>query len=143
MPSLDRLETTLEEIRDAGLYKVERIITTPQGADIRVTGGREVVPPELDRVTTWKDPVVFGLYHAVFYAADGAALYVRDVAGLTALAARDRRISRIEPPSGYENTAFTGAKETRRAASAGNEVSVRMRRVLRLASGPWHREENP
>ena len=32
------LETELQGIRDAGLYKNERIITTPQGADIKVQG---------------------------------------------------------------------------------------------------------
>ncbi len=32
-------EKTLAEIRDAGLYKEERIITTPQGAQIRVAHG--------------------------------------------------------------------------------------------------------
>jgi glycine C-acetyltransferase len=38
-----QLETTLEEIRKAGLYKNERIITTPQGADIKTSDGREVI----------------------------------------------------------------------------------------------------
>ena len=33
----------LDEIRAAGLYKAERIITTPQGARIAVRGGREVL----------------------------------------------------------------------------------------------------
>ena len=33
----------LNAIREAGLYKNERIITTPQGADIRTTEGREVI----------------------------------------------------------------------------------------------------
>jgi glycine C-acetyltransferase len=33
----------LEEIRTAGLYKEERIITTPQGATIRTADGREVL----------------------------------------------------------------------------------------------------
>jgi len=37
------LEQELQEIRDAGLYKVERIITTPQGAHIRTTQGAEVL----------------------------------------------------------------------------------------------------
>ncbi len=32
------LEKELQEIKDAGLYKLERIITTPQSADISVTG---------------------------------------------------------------------------------------------------------
>ncbi|MEJ2382867.1 MAG: glycine C-acetyltransferase [Xanthomonadales bacterium] len=39
----DRLQTTLEEIRAAGLYKEERIITTPQGVEIQVQDGREVL----------------------------------------------------------------------------------------------------
>ena len=34
---------TLKEIRDAGLYKQERLITTPQSARIAVVGGREVL----------------------------------------------------------------------------------------------------
>jgi glycine C-acetyltransferase len=33
----------LNAIREAGLYKNERIITTPQGADIRTTEGKEVI----------------------------------------------------------------------------------------------------
>jgi glycine C-acetyltransferase len=33
----------LREIREAGLYKEERIISTPQGAEIEVRGGKEVV----------------------------------------------------------------------------------------------------
>lgn len=38
-----QLEATLEEIKEAGLYKNERIITTPQGADIKTSDGREVI----------------------------------------------------------------------------------------------------
>jgi glycine C-acetyltransferase len=37
------LETELAEIESAGLYKRERIITTPQGADIDVKGGHHVI----------------------------------------------------------------------------------------------------
>jgi len=37
------LQKELEEIESAGLYKRERIITTPQGADIKVSSGAEVV----------------------------------------------------------------------------------------------------
>ncbi len=37
------LTKELEEIKAAGLYKNERIITTPQRADIRVNGGDEVL----------------------------------------------------------------------------------------------------
>ncbi len=36
------LENELKEIKEAGLYKQERVITTPQGADIRANG-REVI----------------------------------------------------------------------------------------------------
>ena len=43
MSSLDRLTTTLEEIRAAGLYKTERIITTPQSVEIKVQSGEEVL----------------------------------------------------------------------------------------------------
>jgi glycine C-acetyltransferase len=39
----DELAGKLESIRNDGLYKAERIITTPQGAVIRVSGGTEVV----------------------------------------------------------------------------------------------------
>ncbi|SDG93543.1 2-amino-3-ketobutyrate coenzyme A ligase [Pedobacter terrae] len=37
------LQKELEEIENAGLFKRERIIVTPQGADIKVSGGTEVV----------------------------------------------------------------------------------------------------
>ena len=43
MVSLDHLETTLAEIRAAGLYKNERVITTPQSVEIKVQGGDEVL----------------------------------------------------------------------------------------------------
>ncbi|UKT62542.1 glycine C-acetyltransferase [Pedobacter mucosus] len=36
------LQKELEEIENAGLFKRERIIITPQGADIKVSGGAEV-----------------------------------------------------------------------------------------------------
>src|SRR4051812_7054135 len=37
------LQQELSEIEQAGLYKRERIITSPQGADITVQGGKEVI----------------------------------------------------------------------------------------------------
>jgi glycine C-acetyltransferase len=37
------LQHELAEIEKAGLYKMERIITSPQGADITVEGGQEVI----------------------------------------------------------------------------------------------------
>ena len=37
------LQQELENIKKAGLYKSERVITTPQGAVIRTTDGREVI----------------------------------------------------------------------------------------------------
>lgn len=43
MVSLDRLKDTLQEIRDAGLYKTERIITTPQSVEIKVQSDQEVL----------------------------------------------------------------------------------------------------
>jgi glycine C-acetyltransferase len=43
MTDNSRFRQTLEEIRDAGLYKNERVITTPQGVSIRVQGGTEVL----------------------------------------------------------------------------------------------------
>ncbi len=39
----DQIKTTLDEIRDGGLWKAERIITTPQGAEIKTTEGAEVL----------------------------------------------------------------------------------------------------
>src|SRR6187399_3069162 len=38
-----RLQKDLEEIKAAGLYKTERVITTPQGAAISTTAGKEVI----------------------------------------------------------------------------------------------------
>ncbi|KAA9132474.1 glycine C-acetyltransferase [Marinihelvus fidelis] len=43
MTDLKRLDDTLDEIRAAGLYKDERIITTPQGVEIAVADGTEVL----------------------------------------------------------------------------------------------------
>ncbi|WP_304064195.1 glycine C-acetyltransferase [Pedobacter glucosidilyticus] len=37
------LTQELQDIKDAGLYKNERVIVTPQSADIAVTGGQEVI----------------------------------------------------------------------------------------------------
>lgn len=37
-----KIQATLQEINDAGLYKNERIIITPQGADIKTSDGKEV-----------------------------------------------------------------------------------------------------
>lgn len=37
------LQKELQEIRDAGLFKAERVITTPQGVEIMVQGGTEPV----------------------------------------------------------------------------------------------------
>ncbi len=37
------LTNEIQSIRDAGLYKTERIIMTPQGAEINVKGGQEVL----------------------------------------------------------------------------------------------------
>lgn len=39
----DHLAAELEEIKDNGLYKKERIITSPQGAIIRISSGEEVI----------------------------------------------------------------------------------------------------
>ncbi|MEE4293691.1 MAG: glycine C-acetyltransferase [Xanthomonadales bacterium] len=39
----NRIEDTLQEIRDAGLFKTERVITTPQSVEIRVQEGAEVL----------------------------------------------------------------------------------------------------
>jgi len=39
----DQLTSELEEIKAGGIYKRERIITTPQGANVKVQSGEEVV----------------------------------------------------------------------------------------------------
>ncbi len=39
----EALRAELQSIREAGLYKEERVITTPQGASIATTGGRDVL----------------------------------------------------------------------------------------------------
>ena len=38
-----QIENQLNEIREAGLYKNERVIESPQEAHIRVTGDKEVL----------------------------------------------------------------------------------------------------
>jgi glycine C-acetyltransferase len=38
-----QLQDELARIKDAGLYKKERVITSPQGADIRLNDGKEVI----------------------------------------------------------------------------------------------------
>jgi glycine C-acetyltransferase len=38
-----RLQTELDEIKTNGLYKTERVITTPQGAEINTTAGQQVI----------------------------------------------------------------------------------------------------
>jgi len=42
-PFLAHLRSELEGLRAAGLYKGERVITTPQGATVRTADGREVI----------------------------------------------------------------------------------------------------
>ena len=37
------LQSTLQEIKDAGLYKNERVIITPQSSGIKVEGGKDVI----------------------------------------------------------------------------------------------------
>jgi glycine C-acetyltransferase len=39
----DELSKELAQIREAGLYKEERVLVTPQGPKVRVQGGREVL----------------------------------------------------------------------------------------------------
>ena len=39
----EQLTNTLSEIREAGLFKMERIIESPQEAHINVTGGKSVL----------------------------------------------------------------------------------------------------
>jgi glycine C-acetyltransferase len=38
-----RIQKEIEEIKVKRFYKTERIITTPQGADIKTTAGLEVI----------------------------------------------------------------------------------------------------
>ena len=38
-----KLEAELQSIKEAGLFKKERVITTPQAADIKTTDGKEVI----------------------------------------------------------------------------------------------------
>ncbi|MEG0092062.1 MAG: aminotransferase class I/II-fold pyridoxal phosphate-dependent enzyme, partial [Oscillospiraceae bacterium] len=42
-PSLDIFSKELENIKEAGLWKGERVITTPQGAHIKTTAGLNVI----------------------------------------------------------------------------------------------------
>ncbi len=39
----EKLNSEIEDIKSSGLYKRERVITTPQGADIKTTEGKEVI----------------------------------------------------------------------------------------------------
>jgi glycine C-acetyltransferase len=39
----EKLNSEIEEIKSSGLYKKERVITTPQGADIKTSEGKEVI----------------------------------------------------------------------------------------------------
>ena len=39
----EKLENEIADIKSAGLFKTERIITTPQGADIKTSEGKEVI----------------------------------------------------------------------------------------------------
>jgi glycine C-acetyltransferase len=41
--AIDNFSTTLSELKRQGLYKEERIITSPQGPDIKVAPGREMI----------------------------------------------------------------------------------------------------
>ena len=38
-----QLQDELKSIEEAGLYKKERIITTPMGADVKVSTGEDVI----------------------------------------------------------------------------------------------------
>ena len=40
---IEHLKTEIAALREAGLYKDERVITSPQGADISVRGGKDVL----------------------------------------------------------------------------------------------------
>ena len=45
------LQQTLQEIKDAGLYKQERVITSPQGAEIDTREAGDVL--NFCAITTW------------------------------------------------------------------------------------------
>ena len=49
-----KLRQQTQELRDAGLYKAERIITSAQGAIVRLQDGRDVL--NLCATTTWAYP---------------------------------------------------------------------------------------
>jgi glycine C-acetyltransferase len=40
---IDHLRNELQGLRDAGLFKTERILSSPQGAVVRTADGREVI----------------------------------------------------------------------------------------------------
>ena len=40
---IQHLQSELDGLRDAGLFKAERVITTPQGATVRTADGRDVI----------------------------------------------------------------------------------------------------
>src|SRR5689334_17751766 len=61
------LQQELADIENAGLYKRERIITSPQGAEITVQGGKEVVKKIAEFLGT-EDTI---LYAAAFDANGG------------------------------------------------------------------------
>ena len=39
----EHLSKEIQEIKDKGLYKTERIITSPQSAEIKISTGEEVI----------------------------------------------------------------------------------------------------
>src|SRR6266566_3519610 len=47
------LRATLDEIRTAGLYKPERVLTSPQGAQVTVAGGPRVVAAAKAALDEW------------------------------------------------------------------------------------------
>ena len=94
----DELRSTLQEIKDAGLFKAERVITTPQSSNIRVgttdvlnlcaSGFRRVYRTFVERTKTQDgsgiDPGTDPILHTARLALHdgrGAAEYVKHVYG--------------------------------------------------------------
>ena len=47
------LEKELASIKEAGLFKKERVIVTPQGADIETADGKEVINAWKNNTSCW------------------------------------------------------------------------------------------
>ena len=52
----DSVRQQLEDIKESGLYKTERIIASPQGSLIRTDGGKEVINLCANNYSTGRTP---------------------------------------------------------------------------------------